>query len=177
MRTRSRVDRGGGVVHERIEGNSMTENEKLAGKIEPRNPFPDVDPLRELLRRPGHFSRLMQDPWSGAGALAQWAPAMDVAETKDGYRVTVELAGAKAEDVSVECHDKMLTVKGEKRDEHEEQDEHRHYRERSYGSFSRSVRLPADAAEDVKASFKDGLLQIDIPKVEEKKPRVVPIDT
>jgi len=152
-------------------------SEKKSDSLEPRSVFSDVDPLRELFRRPGHFSRLFQDPRGGVSEIAQWAPAMDIAETEGGYRVTVELPGASKDDVTVECHDKVLTVRGEKRDEHEEKDEHRHYRERSYGSFSRSVRLPADAAEDVKASFADGVLKVDIPKVEERKPRVVPIDS
>ena len=65
----------------------------------------------------------------------------------------------------------------EKRSEREEKDEHRHYTERSYGSFSRSVRLPADASDDVAAKFKDGVLTIEIPKVAEKKPRTVSIQS
>jgi HSP20 family protein len=100
---------------------------------------------------------------------------MDVAESKDGYTVTAEIPGVSKDDISVECHDNVITIKGEKRDEREETDEHRHYVERSYGSFSRSFRLPPDASEDIQASFRDGVLTVVVPKQEEKKPRTVTI--
>lgn len=132
----------------------------------------DLDPFREFFRSP---VRTRRGPWAEAGQRS-WVPAMDIAESDGGYAVTVELPGASKDDVSVECHDHVLTVKGEKRDEREERDEHRHYVERSYGSFTRSFRLPADASDDIKAGFRDGVLTIEVAKREEKKPRVVSID-
>ena len=78
--------------------------------------------------------------------------------------------------MTVECHDNVLTIKGEKRDEREEKHEHRHYVERSYGSFTRSFRMPPDASDDIKASFRDGVLTVEVHKHEEKKPKVVTIE-
>jgi HSP20 family protein len=144
-------------------------NENLPAQ---RSVWTDLDPFREFFRSPIRSRNLLSDV-----EQRSWAPAMDIRESKDGYAVTVELAGANKDDVSVECHDNVLTVKGEKRDEREEQDEHRHYVERSYGSFTRSFRLPADASDDIKASFRDGVLTVEVSKHEEKKPKVVAIDT
>jgi len=140
-----------------------------------RSFWDESDPFRDLFRSPLR-SGLMSRPWS-EGMERAWSPAVDVVENDDSYVVTVELAGANKDDVTVECHDNVLTVKGEKRDEREEKDEHRHYVERSYGSFTRSFRMPANASEDIKATFKDGVLTIDVKKVEEKKPKVVSIES
>jgi len=139
-----------------------------------RNIWGEFDPFRNLFDAP-LGSRLLQRPW-GDVADRGWAPAVDVAENENGYVVTAELAGADKDDITVECHENVLTIKGEKRDEREEKDEHRHYVERSYGSFSRGFRMPPDASNDIKASFKDGILTVEVAKHEEKKPRVVSID-
>jgi len=142
-----------------------------------RSLFGEIDPFRDFFESPGRLSRLFGEGWPAANRLDEFAPAMDLHETASGYAVTLELPGTKKEDVTVECHEHLLTVKGEKRSEREEEDEHRHYTERSFGRFSRSVRLPSDAADDVKAHFDNGVLTIDIPKEEERKPRVVHIDS
>lgn len=139
-----------------------------------RNIWDEMDPFRDFFRSPLR-GRVMNAPWGEAGERT-WAPAVDVCESPEGYVVTVELAGANKDDVTIECHDNVLTVKGEKKDEREEKDEHRHYVERSFGTFMRSFRMPPDASDDVKATFKDGVLTISVNKVEEKKPRVVAID-
>jgi len=139
-----------------------------------RSFWDELDPFRDLFGTPWRGG-LMQRPM-GATLERAWSPAVDVSENGDAYVVTVELAGAKKDDVTVECHDNVLTVKGEKRDEREEQDEHRHYVERSYGSFTRSFRMPGNASDDIKATFKDGVLTVEVKKVEEKKPKVVAIN-
>ena len=135
-----------------------------------RSVWDDLDPFRDFFRSP------LRTRSSLAERERSWVPAMDISESKDAYAVTVELPGASKDDVSVECHDNVLSIKGEKRDEREEKDEHRHYLERSYGSFTRSFRLPADASEDIKASFRDGVLTIEVAKNEEKKPKTVSIE-
>jgi HSP20 family protein len=142
----------------------------------PRGIFSEFDPFRDLFDSPLRLTRVFGEPLARDLKAGQWAPAMDIVEHSNGYVVTLELAGASKDDVTIECHDNMLTVKGEKQSESEHEDEHQHYTERSYGAFSRSVRLPADAADDVKASFNNGVLKIEIPKVEERKPRVVAIE-
>lgn len=103
-------------------------------------------------------------------------PAVDISEDDDQYAITVEVPGAKRDDVTVEVHDNVLTIRGEKRSEREEQKEQRRWVERSYGSFSRSFTLANNAVgERVKASFEDGVLTVTIPKAEESKPKVISI--
>jgi HSP20 family protein len=123
------------------------------------------------------LGRLFDEIFAERGLpVARWAPALDVAESEAAYVITVELPGAKREDVSLEIHDNVLSIRGEKRSEREEKNEKRHYVERTYGSFSRSFTLPANAdAERIKASFKDGVLTIELPKTEAAKPRVIDI--
>ena len=146
----------------------MTEtNENLPAQ---RSVWGDLDPFRDFFRSPFSARNLLGDV-----SQRSWAPAMDIRESKDNYAVTVELPGADKDDVSVECHDNVLTVKGEKRDEREEKDEHRHFVERTYGSFTRSFRLPADASDEIQANFRDGVLTIEVAKHEEEKPKVISI--
>jgi HSP20 family protein len=137
------------------------------------------DPIRELELFRGR-SPFRDSSMRTMGFLdeapSRWVPAMDVTENDDQYALTIELPGTKKEDVTVEFHENVLTIRGEKRNEREEEGEQRRYVERSYGSFSRSFTLPANAAGDrVRASFKDGVLAIEIPKREEAKPTVIAV--
>jgi HSP20 family protein len=103
-------------------------------------------------------------------------PAVDVRENDQRYAVTVELPGVRKEDVQVELENGMLTIRGEKTSEREEKQEQCRYSERSYGSFSRSFSLPSDAdADRLEASFKDGVLSLTIPRIEQVKPRAIAI--
>ena len=96
--------------------------------------------------------------------------------TKDSVTIKAELPGVEAKDLDISVSGDVLTIKGEKRQEREEKDEHRHLVERSYGAFSRMVRLPAPVASDkAKASFKSGVLTITLPKTEEAKRKAIPI--
>lgn len=138
-----------------------------------RSIWSEVDPFRDFFRAAPR-SRLFDDSLKRMREPT-WSPAVNLSEDENGYIVTVELAGAKKDDISVECHDNVLTVKGEKRDEREEHQEHRHYVERSYGQFTRSFRMPADASDEIDASYRDGVLTVRVNKHEEKKPKVVSI--
>ena len=90
--------------------------------------------------------------------------------------ITTELPGVKKNDVSIELEAGVLTIHGEKKSEREEKKEKRHWVERSYGSFTRSLGLPSDAVTDrVEASFADGVLTVTIPKSEATKPRAIAI--
>ena len=105
-----------------------------------------------------------------------WAPHLDVTETKDSLVVKAELPGLEAKDLDVSVSGNALTIKGEKKTEKEEKDEHHHLIERSYGAFSRTVQLPAPvASEKIKAAFKNGVLTITLPKTEEAKRKAIPI--
>jgi HSP20 family protein len=105
-----------------------------------------------------------------------FAPAVDVAETSDAFVVTAELPGAKPEDVTVEIHDGVLTLRGEKKSERKEEGEHARYVERSFGAFSRSFRLPENADDGkVDAGYAEGVLTLTVAKRAEVKPRTVEI--
>jgi HSP20 family protein len=128
-------------------------------------------PLRELMRAPR---------WGGLaeelGKRGMPMPAIDITEDDDEYVVTAELPGSRKEDVTLELHEGVLTLRGEKRNEREEKKEQRRYVERSYGSFSRSFTLPPNVDPDrISASFKEGVLSITLPKTPEAKPRTVSI--
>jgi HSP20 family protein len=113
----------------------------------------------------------------GSDATAAWRPAVEVRESADAYEISFELAGTEKEDVSVEVHDNVLTVKGEKQAAEVREGERRHHVERVYGSFTRAFTLPKDVEGDaVKANFRNGVLTVEVPKAEEQKPTVVKID-
>jgi len=175
---RRRVDAGRGAIivllGMRPDFQEETMPEKNENKPVRRDFWDELDPLRGFFGAPVR-TRLTQSPW---GDLPErtWSPAVDVAESGDCYIVTAELPGADKKDITVECHDNVLTVKGEKRNEREEKDEHRHYIERSFGSFTRSFRMPPDASDDISAKFRDGVLTVSVQKREEKKPRAVSIE-
>jgi HSP20 family protein len=141
------------------------------------DPFEELDLFRAWdpfgERRP-RLGRLFGELFGGEGAV--FAPAVDLSEDDAKYVVTVEVPGVKKDDVSVEAHENVLTIRGEKRSEREEKKEQARYVERRYGAFTRSFTLPANAAADrINASFKDGVLRIELPKTEESKPRVISI--
>ena len=147
--------------------------EKASTSVSPWDPFRELElfrgwsPYRDLpIRTKGFLDE----------APGRWVPAMDVTENDEQYALTVELPGTKKADTTVEVHENLLTIRGEKRNEREEEKEQRRYVERTYGSFSRSFTLPANAAGDrVSASFKDGVLTVEIPKREEAKPSVIAV--
>jgi HSP20 family protein len=117
----------------------------------------------------------MFDDFFGSGALrpasAGWqaiTPAVDIDETDKELVVTAELPGVGDKDVEVSLAGDILTIKGEKKAEHEEKNGNSYYMERRFGSFSRSVRLPFEVRDEkVDAKFKDGVLTIHLPKPEE----------
>jgi HSP20 family protein len=107
----------------------------------------------------------------------EWAPPVDVLEDQNRIVVRAELPGMTDEDVEVSILGDTLTIKGEKKKEEEVKDRHYHRLERAYGGFHRSVTLPGSVASDkAKASFKDGILEIEMPKKEEAKPKQIKVD-
>lgn len=136
------------------------------------------DPFRELDLFRGWPSMRMLGPAreTALSSVPRWSPAMDVSENDTHFVATVELAGAKKDDVHVEIEDGILTIRGEKRSEREEEDEHRRYTERSFGAFSRSFTLPSNANEDeIKATFEEGVLKVEIGKREEPKAKAIQV--
>ena len=106
-----------------------------------------------------------------------WAPAVDIHETDDGFVVTADLPGIKKEDIEIDLKDSTLTIKGEKKFKEKAPKENYIRIERSYGKFIRSFSLPNNIdSEKIKATFKNGTLELGIPKKEETKPRQITID-
>jgi len=101
-------------------------------------------------------------------SLAAFSPAVDIKEKEKEYLISVELPGIKKEDIKMNVRDNQLTVSGEKVQEKKSDSDHYHRTERVYGSFQRSFRLPETAdQENISAEFKDGVLNITIPKLKE----------
>lgn len=108
--------------------------------------------------------------------VARLSPAVDLSEDEKSFVVTAELPGVRREDVTVELQDDVLTIRGEKKSEREEKKDRSHWVERTYGSFSRSFTVPPTAiGDELKATFKDGVLTIEISKKEQAKPRQISI--
>jgi HSP20 family protein len=106
----------------------------------------------------------------------RWVPPMDLVEAGDHFLLKADLPGLAEGDVSIEVQDGVLTVSGERRSEHEEKEGGWYRYERSFGSFSRSVTLPDGVDPDaIQAEFDRGVLEVRIPKPEERKPRRVEI--
>ena len=103
-------------------------------------------------------------------------PLVDIKETKDDFVISAELPGVLKSDVKINIADDILTVSGEKKSAGKEEDHTLHRIERNYGKFQRNFTLPVHIdGSKVKASFKDGVLAINLPKKEEKKPKEISI--
>jgi HSP20 family protein len=140
------------------------------------------EPVRELNTLQSEMNRLFNTlfdaptPGNGGGVARRWIPAMDLVETDADFVLRADLPGLSEEDVNIELEDNVLTVSGERTGEHEERKEGYYRVERSSGSFSRSLTLPEGVdPEGIKASFDRGVLEVRIPKPEERKPRKVAI--
>lgn len=140
------------------------------------------NPWREMPTLPGMFNRLLDEPFfriarmDDDGGLGMWNPVVDLYEKNDHYVIKAELPGVEKDQISIDLKDRRLTLSGERSYDNEVKEENYYRRERSYGKFQRAFTLPADVESDkIKAEFKDGVLQIEIPKPEEKKAKQVTI--
>jgi len=140
----------------------------------PWRPFEDFGTLRREMD--GLLERFFGEPSGEERPAGRWIPRTNLTEAKDRLTITAELPGLEAKDVDVAISGDMLSIKGEKKQEKEEKDEHHHVVERTYGAFSRMVRLPAPVAADkIKATFKNGVLTVTLPKTEEAKPKAISV--
>ena len=139
------------------------------------------EPFRELSSLQTEMNRLFNaafDTPRGNDGGRRWMPAMDLVETDEHFVLRADLPGMTESDVNIELEDNVLTVSGERKAEREEKGEGFYRVERSFGSFSRSLTLPKGIdAEAVNASFSNGVLEVRIPKPEERKPRKITIGT
>jgi len=138
-------------------------------------------PVRDILNIQDEMSRLFNAFFTRTsdrteGRTLSWSPLVDISETDDKIKVTAEVPGMKKDDIKISIQDNVLTLKGEKKQEKEEKDKNSHRVERAYGAFERSFSLPASVQTDkVKASYKEGVLTISLPKPEEAKPKEIDI--
>jgi len=141
------------------------------------------DPFDAFLGAQEDLNRLFRRSWlrpaDGGESVAEggaWAPAVDIYETGEAYAIEAELPGIEPKDIDVSVDEGVLNLKGERRLEKEVKEENYHRVERAYGMFHRSIRLPSDVdAENVHASYDNGLLKVTIPKTQPKKPKSIPI--
>jgi HSP20 family protein len=136
------------------------------------------DPFRELEALRENVNRLFQESMGSRRepAIRAWAPPVDVIEDQEKIVVKVELPGLKREDIDIEMTGDTLTIKGDRKLEDEEKRKDYVRVERAYGQFQRSftIGVPVKASE-VKAGYKDGILEVTIPKAEEIKPKKVEV--
>ena len=122
------------------------------------------------------FDRFWEGDFPELPVFGEWTPVLDLADTKDALVVKAEIPGMDPKDIQLSLQDQMLTIKGEKRQEKEEKDEHYYRSERSYGAFTRAVRLPVTVdGSKVTATFKNGLLTVTLPKAPAAKGSAIPI--
>jgi len=140
------------------------------------------EPVRELSTLQNEMNRLFSSFFDtptgdgGNGGLRRWVPAMDLVETDEHFVLRADLPGLDAGDVSIEVEDNVLTISGERKAEHEAKREGFYRVERASGSFRRSLTLPEGVDLDqIVADFDKGVLEIRVPKPEERKPRKVAI--
>ena len=143
-------------------------------ELTPWRPFRELTTLRDEMDK--MWNRFLGEWPSMEPYKGEWMPSLDVSETKDNIVVKAEVPGMNGKDIDISFANGVLTIKGERKQEKEEKDENYHRVERIYGAFSRSTRLPKDVQSDkIKASCKDGVLKITLPKSEEAKKKEVKI--
>jgi HSP20 family protein len=141
------------------------------------------DPFRELEEVSDRLNRVFARPATRTAngketmIVADWTPSVDISETEQEYQIKAEIPDVKKEDVKVMLEDGVLTIQGERKHEKEEKGKKYHRIERSYGSFVRTFSLPDVIEEEkVKADFKDGVLNLHLPKSEKAKPKAIEVN-
>ena len=140
------------------------------------------DPFRELEEVSDRLNRMFARPATRAAngketmIVADWTPSVDISETEGEYQIKAEIPDVRKEDVKVTLEDGVLTIQGERKHEKEEKGKKYHRIERSYGSFVRTFSLPDVIDEEkVKAEFKEGVLNLSLPKSEKAKPKAIDV--
>jgi HSP20 family protein len=140
------------------------------------NPYGEMTAMKnrinQMFSEPYWLTRRMDDDTD----MGIWNPAVDLYEKDDHFVIKAELPGVDKKNIAIDLKDRVLTISGERSYENEVKEESYYRRERSYGKFQRVFTLPADVDSDkINAEFKDGLLQIEVPKPEQQKPKQVTI--
>jgi HSP20 family protein len=142
-----------------------------------------LDPFRDLSAIQERMNQIFEDALARSRGREEglrtgmWTPAVDIYENNDSVVVKAELPGVERDQISVEVKDGILTLRGERKFEKEVKEESYHRIERSYGNFQRSFSLPVSVEQDkVTARFKDGVLEVILPKKEQARPKQIQVD-
>jgi HSP20 family protein len=142
--------------------------------LESWGPIGQLTSVRDELNR--LFSSTFGELGRPSDLFGMWTPALDLYEGKNEFVVRAELPGMKKEEIEIALHEGALSVSGERKIEELPEESEPHRRERFFGRFQRTLELPKPVkAQDVKATYKDGILTITLPKTEEAKPRQIEV--
>ena len=140
------------------------------------------NPIGDMYSATNHINRLFEDVFYPMGrgeidsGLWSWNPVADTYDRDDHFVIKAELPGVDKKDIVIDVKDGVLTLKGERTYDNEVTDDKYYRKERAYGKFERSFALPVNVdADKIKAEYKDGVLEIEIPKPEEHKPKKITI--
>ena len=137
------------------------------------------DPFRNLSTLQEQVNRLFETSYRGRNdnsALTTWAPAVDIYETENELVLKADLPEVNERDLDIQIENNMLTIRGERKFDHEVKEDNYLRIERTYGAFSRSFSLPNTVnTEAIKAEYKNGVLRVELPKRAESKPRQVKV--
>ena len=137
------------------------------------------EPSRHLVAMSNLLNRTLDDSYTPRteDSFGTWVPPVDIFERQDHLVIRAEIPGVEKEDMDVRIENGVLTLHGERKQETEVKEENAYRMERTYGMFTRSFSLPTtvDAAAKVAATYKDGILEVTVPKVETAKPKKVEI--
>jgi HSP20 family protein len=144
----------------------------------PKRPW-HPSPWRELETIENRLRRLLEDPLPSTEPVG-WGPAVDLVETDDELQLTAELPGLDTRDVEIEVEDHVLTIRGEKKDESESEEEHGDHRvhvwERRYGEFARSFAIPTSVdVEKISAEVDRGVLTVHLPETKQARGRRIEV--
>jgi len=138
-----------------------------------------LDPFREIVGLQDRMNRLFSDVqtrWGGEESTGTWSPAVDIHEIGDTLVFRMEIPGVKSEDIDVSVEKGVLMMKGERKRDERFGDENAYRIERQYGAFARSFSLPTTIdPERIKATYRDGILEVELQKLEAAKPRKIEI--
>jgi HSP20 family protein len=136
------------------------------------------DPFREMLAMRDLMDRVFDRSLTAPSFVDEWGLALDVIENSDEYVVKASVPGINPDDIDITYDNRTLTIKGEIREETDQEEGHYHLRERRYGSFARSLTLPTSIdADKINANYEAGVLSLHLPKVEEAKPKRIAVQS
>ena len=136
-----------------------------------------LNPYRSLAHLTSNMDSFFNNYGYENDSESVWSPRLDIVETEKHYEVVAELPGVDKKDINIKVEDGMLVLSGEKKSEHEEKEGEYVYTERRYGKFERSFRLPKEVkADEIKARYENGVLNVNIPKSEKAQPKQISIN-